>query len=251
MVDLVKIRQKAKEKKQETAEKAAEVTPPEQAAASQPAPPPKEAAPSPAPKKEKKRSEPASAVEKSEDRNPSPERRPPAPVVLDKLERFKQTAGRREEVRREESSVAVTEAVEELELLTFMVAGEQYAIEIEKIVEIIAPRPTTRVPNAAANIVGIISLRGTIVTILDFRGMLGHPPSEGEGPDTRMIVVEHAGEIAGFVVDKVWRKISIDPSEVESHPIVSANEQSEYIRGVFQQGSALSIVLDLERLLRR
>ena len=236
MVDLVKIRQKAKEKKEKAAETPAVAESPAETA---------EAATN-------KRGTPAAG-------RPAPKENRPEAAVLprheapaqSKLERFKETAGRREEIRRDESAVAVAEEESRLQLLTFVIAGEQYAIEIENIVEIVSPRPTTRVPNAASTIVGIISLRGTIVTILDIRRMLGHPPTEGDGPETRIIVVEREGEIGGFVVDKVWRKISIDRAEVESHPVVSASEQSESIRGVFQQGTTLSILLDLERLFRR
>lgn len=55
--------------------------------------------------------------------------------------------------------------------------------------------------------------------------------------------------MAGFVVDRVLRVVKIDPAQIQSHPTVSPSEQTEAIRGVIQQGSALTIVLDVERLL--
>jgi len=173
---------------------------------------------------------------------------------LDRLERFKREAGKRRTWAMSAGKSAEVEDVDEveqdLELLRFRLAGEEYAVDIEKIVEIVPPRATTRVPNANAAIVGIMSLRGTIVTVFDLRRRLGHPPiGEGDVDDRRMIVVEREGETAGFLVDKVSRVVKLDPSELESHPVVSAAEQSDYVGGVFQSTDGLVILLDLEKIL--
>ncbi|MEO8036405.1 MAG: chemotaxis protein CheW [Acidobacteriota bacterium] len=162
-----------------------------------------------------------------------------------KLDRFKETAGRRR-------VVAVTgqdgSAVEQLELLTFIVAGEQYAVDIERIVEIVTPRPITRIPNADRSIVGIVSLRGAIVTLLNVRHKLRHGARVTED-DPRIIVVDQMGETVGFEVDRVLRVVKVDATAVDPHPVVHASEQDEAVRGVFRQGSALTILLDLDKLL--
>ena len=112
------------------------------------------------------------------------------------------------------------------------------------------PRSTTRVPNADEAIVGIISLRGTIVTVIDLRRKLGHPKVDFQTlKDARMIVVERAGETAGFLVDLVSRVVKLDPSQLENHPVVSSAEQSEFVSGVFQSPDGLVILLDIERIL--
>ncbi len=136
-----------------------------------------------------------------------------------------------------------------LELLTFAMAGEQYAIDIERIAEIISPRQATTVPNAPAPVVGIISLRGTIVTMLDLRRELGHGPAAAIGPETRTIVVDDSGSLAGFVVDRVLRVVKVRPAQIQAQPVVSPAEQSDAVRGVFQSGTSLTIVLDVEKLL--
>ena len=144
--------------------------------------------------------------------------------------------------------VVQTAAAAELEVLTFVLAGEQYAVNIEHIVEIVRPRGTTRVPNAGANVVGIISLRGLIVTVVDVRARLHHP-SAAAGNDARIIVVEHGGETLGFQVDRVLRVVKLDAAAVEAHPVVHTSEQTEAIRGVFRHAGALTILLDLDKLL--
>ncbi len=164
----------------------------------------------------------------------------------DKLERFKETAGqRREGFIAEEVETAAEDRVE---LLTFTIAGEQYAVAIDHLVEIVTPRAATHVPNADPTIVGIISLRGTMVTVIDVRRKLRHPRSE-RGNDTRIIVAERAGETLGFEVDRVLRVLKVDAAAIEPHPVVHSSELSEAVRGVFRHAGALTILLDLDKLL--
>jgi len=223
MVDLVKIRKKAKKvlgvgsgESEEKPTSDAVVAPPQDAAQPEPA-----------------------AL------SPTPDTRPPTPASP-KLEQFKATAGQRREgfIERETE----TTSADQVELLTFIIAGEQYAVSIEHLVEIIKPRDATQVPNADPTIVGISSLRGTMVTVIDVRRKLRHPPATG-GNDARVIVVERAGEVLGFEVDRVLRVLKVDSAAVEPHPVVHSSELSEAVRGVFRHANALTILLDLDKLL--
>jgi purine-binding chemotaxis protein CheW len=176
----------------------------------------------------------------------------PAPVEpaqakpADKIAAYLAVAGsQRGEIRREE----VVRTGEQIELLTFVIAGEQYAIDIENVVEIVTPRPVTKIPNANASVVGILSLRGTIVILVDARGTLGHPPATKVGPDARIVVVQHDSENIGFMVDRVLRVAKIEPHEIQPHPVVHSSEHDEAVRGVFRHGGALTIVLDFSKLI--
>ncbi|HEX7191801.1 MAG TPA: chemotaxis protein CheW [Thermoanaerobaculia bacterium] len=214
MVDLVKLRKKAKKQSAAAGGEAA-VAPPSTEA---PPPPP-------------------------EPRNPVT----PQPST-DKLSRFMQEAGKLRETVEEESHVEQATETGQLELLTFVIAGEQYAGDIERIVEIVRPRPVTRVPNAEESIVGIVSLRGTIVTLIDVRTRLRHAKTE-ETPDTRIIVVDHHGETIGFEVDRVLRVVKIGWKDVEPNPVVHSSEADDSIRGVFRHTGALTILIDFDKLL--
>jgi purine-binding chemotaxis protein CheW len=226
MVDLVKIRKKAKKQGTGDREQATGEVP-AAPVASPPEPPP---APVPAPA-------------------PEPQHSALSTQHSAKLEKFKQEAGQKREGFVDEESEHTTTS-EQLELLTFILAGERYAVDIEHLVEIVTPRAVTRVPNADEGIVGILSLRGTIVTVVDARRKLRHPPSKnGDHPDRRIIVVEKGGETLGFEVDRVLRVVKTDPGAVEAHPVVHASEQHEAIRGVFRHADALTILLDFDKLL--
>jgi Chemotaxis signal transduction protein len=163
-----------------------------------------------------------------------------------KLDRFKEIAG----LRRDGlvHGLEVAEESERVEVLTFAISGEHYAAGIERVVEIIPLREATRVPNADPAVRGIISLRGRIVTIMDARARLGHP-SVASGPDSRIIVVERGSETLGFEVDRVLRVVKVEASEIEPQPVVHTSEEREPIRGVFRQATALTILLDLDKLL--
>ncbi|HYH09249.1 MAG TPA: chemotaxis protein CheW [Thermoanaerobaculia bacterium] len=170
----------------------------------------------------------------------------PALPATNKLERFKEQAGK----RRETQSIQQEQTQQNLlELLTFVIAGEQYAVDIERIVEIVTPRSVTRIPNADASVVGIMSLRGTIVTLVDVRGKLRHPTAGATTADTRIVVIDFHNEIIGFVVDRVLRVVKTASTGIEPHPVVHAAELDESIRGVFRAGGALTILLDLDKLL--
>jgi purine-binding chemotaxis protein CheW len=176
---------------------------------------------------------------------PTPHSPLPTPVSP-KLDHFKQIAGKRRDGFIEQEVETVSAA--QIELLTFVIAGEQYAVSIDHIVEIVTPRAATPVPNSDPTIVGIISLRGTMVTVIDVRRKLRHPAAAA-GNDTRIIVAERGNEVLGFEVDRVLRVVKVDSAAVEPHPVVHSSELSEAVRGVFRHGSALTILLDLDKLL--
>jgi purine-binding chemotaxis protein CheW len=164
-----------------------------------------------------------------------------------KLEKFKSEAGKRRAFESAKADDGTAQAV--LELLTFVIAGEQYAVDIERIVEIVTPRSVTRIPNADPSVVGIISLRGTIVTLVDVRRKLRHAEAGEPTADTRIVVIDFHREIIGFLVDRVLRVVKSAAGEIERHPVVHVTELDESIRGVFRAGGALTILLDLDKLL--
>jgi purine-binding chemotaxis protein CheW len=231
MVDLAKIRKKAKKS-------APDVLP--TPSGSEGEGPVREVAVAPAPEAPPVEPPAAQVPRDARDDMPSPS----------KLERFKEQAGKRREAEAAAAAEQVAESgTAQLELLTFAIAGEQYAVDIERIVEIVTPRSLTRIPNADPSIVGIMSLRGTIVTLVDVRRKLRHPAAGAGTPDTRIVVVDYFNEMVGFVVDRVLRVVKTAAADIEPHPVVHATELDESLRGVFRVNDALTILLDLDKLL--
>jgi purine-binding chemotaxis protein CheW len=170
----------------------------------------------------------------------------PALPKTSKLETFKAEAGKRRAFDTAKTDVA---SENQLELLTFVIAGEQYAVDIERIVEIVTPRAVTRIPNADTSVVGIMSLRGTIVTLVDVRRKLRHREAGDTTDDARIVVIDFHHEIVGFIVDRVLRVVKAAAGDIERHPVVHATELDDSVRGVFRAAGALTILLDLDKLL--
>lgn len=209
MVDLVKIRRKAKEQKERDAAAAA--------------------------------SQSAGEVRRQEVE--------PGPSSAERLERFKlaliaDTAKAEDHQAESDES---EETSDELEVLTFTIGTEEYAVPIESVLEIVTPGEITRVPNAPMNISGIISLRGTIVTILDVGGKLGHEPAARD-LDTRIVVVRDAAGSSGFLVDRVLRVVKVTAGELDTEPVASPVARNDMIKGVFRRNDSLSILLEIDRL---
>lgn len=159
-----------------------------------------------------------------------------------RLDRYKETAG----LKRESTVVAPVAQPDQIHLLSFAIDGEQYAIEIERVVEIATPRALTRVPNADPFVRGVMSLRGSVVSVVDVRARLRHA-RDGEGQ--QVIVVTEGSGLIGFDVDRVLRPLHIGRDSFEPHPVVHSSEERPAIRGVFRHNGALTIFLDLEKLL--
>jgi len=239
MVDLVKIRKKKAKEKEEAATAAEASAPP--------------AAGSPKPESRSQNTVPEAPEPQTPNaQRPTPKAAEPQttsnqqPATTNKLEAFKQQAGKRRDI----ASVKIEETqADHLELLTFVMAREHYAVDIERIIEIVTPRSVTRIPNADSSVVGIISLRGTIVTLVDVRRKLRHDAAGDATPDTRIVVIDFHHELVGFLVDRVLRVVKTTRAAIEPHPVVHAAELDESIRGVFRTGGALTILLDLDKLL--
>lgn len=155
-----------------------------------------------------------------------------------------------------------------LQLVSFVIGGEEFGIDILRVQEIIRPVPVTRVPHAPPFVEGVINLRGRIVPVVDARRRFGLPARE-PGEDSRIVVVELEGRTVGFVMDAVREVIRIDRSVIEPAPELAVGLDADYIRGVAKLdgdragkssgrpagdapgdgSSRLLILLDVERVL--
>ena len=134
-----------------------------------------------------------------------------------------------------------------LQLVTFEVGSEQFAIDILAVQEINRMMQITRVPRSAECLEGVINLRGRIIPVVDLRKRFGLPPAE-RSADSRIVVVEVGGRVIGFIVDRVNEVLRVDGSIVDPPPSMSGGVDRDYIRGVAKLETRLVILLDLPRL---
>lgn len=137
---------------------------------------------------------------------------------------------------------------EKLQLVSFSVNGEQYAVDILRVQEINRMLNITQVPQSPPGVEGVINLRGRIIPIMDLRVRFGMPKGE-RTDESRIVVVEAAGAIVGFIVDKVHEVLRIERSTVDPAPAMSSTVEAKYIEGVAKLADRLIILLDLDMLL--
>ncbi len=147
-----------------------------------------------------------------------------------------------------QTSTSDTSQSQLLQLVSFHIEEEEFAVDILNIQGINRMMNITRVPNTPAFVEGIINLRGQVIPVVNLRKRLGFPPKE---PDkaTRIIVVEIGKRVIGFIVDSVNEVLRISSSITEPPPPMVAGIDSEYITAVGKLEDRLLILLDLEKVL--
>ena len=136
---------------------------------------------------------------------------------------------------------------EQLQLVTFVVDQEEFAVDILVVQEINRMMQITQVPQSPDCVEGIINLRGRIITVVDLRKRFGMA-TKAHGNDSRIIVVEVEGHVLGFIVDGVKEVLRIDSSIVDPAPTMTTSIDSDYIDGVGKLDDRLLILLNLSRL---
>jgi len=145
-------------------------------------------------------------------------------------------------------SVSSTLQTEQLQLVSFSVGEELFAVDILSVQEINRMLELTKVPQSPEGIEGIINLRGRIIPVLDLRIHFHLTASELD-EQSRIIVVEVLGNTIGFIVDSVHEVLRIDRSIVEPTPQMTTSIDASYVAGVAKLDGELLILLDLDQLL--
>ena len=135
-----------------------------------------------------------------------------------------------------------------IQYVTFRLAGETYGLNVMRIQEVLRYTEIAPVPGAPDYVLGIINLRGNVVTVIDTRRRFGL--ADGEVTDsTRIVVLEADEQVIGILVDAVAEVIYIRQSEIESAPNVGNEESARFIQGVCNRENELVILVEFEKML--
>lgn len=129
------------------------------------------------------------------------------------------------------------------ELLSFSLGDDAYAVELRSVREILSPPPITFVPRAPHAVLGVCSVRGLLVTVIDLRMRLNLAPVE---PTQRTRILLTAGrrqEVFGLVVDEVNQVIRLPESQVEIASNVLGGDLSEHVVGIGRPSAEMPIIL--------
>lgn len=140
-----------------------------------------------------------------------------------------------------------TKAEQELQLVTFRLANEEYGLPITKVQEINRLVAVTKLPKTPSFMEGIINLRGRIIPVIDLRKRFSMAITDHDD-DTRIIVVEISGQIVGVMVDAVTEVVRLSTLNIDPPPSSVAKDAS-YINGVGKINNRLIVLLNIDKIL--
>lgn len=135
-----------------------------------------------------------------------------------------------------------------LQWVTFRLDGETYGVNVMQVQEVLRYTEIAQVPGAPQYVLGIINLRGSVVTVIDTRNRFGL--TEGAITDsTRIVIVEADEHVVGLLVDSVAEVVYLRQSEIENPPNAGHDDSARFIQGVCNKSDELLILVELEKIL--
>jgi purine-binding chemotaxis protein CheW len=146
--------------------------------------------------------------------------------------------------------VSVSTSIEQY--LTFLTAGEEYAISIAKVSEIVEYEAVTTVPNTPIWISGVTNLRGSVIPVVDLAAKFGLPASIISKFSCIIITeVIFQGEnlTMGVLADSVKQVIELSADQIEQTPPFGTRVKTEYLLGMGALGKKFCLILDIDKVL--
>jgi len=137
-----------------------------------------------------------------------------------------------------------------LQLVTFTMGTEEYAVDILKVQEINRMSEIAKVPNAPRYVEGVINLRGRVIPVISLRKRFGFEEKASDS-QSRIMIMDIQGITIGVVVDSVNEVLRIPASTVEDTPHVATAMGTEFIRGIAKLDDRLIILIDMDMLIER
>jgi purine-binding chemotaxis protein CheW len=132
--------------------------------------------------------------------------------------------------------------------VTFCLGSETYGIDVMQVREVLRSTEISPVPGAPGYMLGIINLRGNVVSIIDTRSRFGLPSQEADDA-SRILILEAGDHAIGFLVDSVSEVAELRASEIESAPDTGSGDAARFIFGLSNRKQGLLILVDASKLL--
>lgn len=135
-----------------------------------------------------------------------------------------------------------------LQWVTFRLENETYGINVMQVREVLRYNEIAPVPGAPSYVLGIINLRGNVVSVVDTRERFGLPGAEITD-NTRIVILETDSQVVGILVDAVAEVVYLRQSEIETAPNVGNEDNARFIQGVSHKNDELLILIEIKNLL--
>lgn len=131
--------------------------------------------------------------------------------------------------------------------IRFSLGEEEYAMPLLRVREVIAMPDITSIPQTPSYFLGIMNLRGQVITILDLRTKLGIKPANTS--EVAVIICDLGSISIGVVVDSINSVLTPKAGELSERPTMQGGKAADYITGVYRKEAGLVLLLDISKLL--
>lgn len=140
-----------------------------------------------------------------------------------------------------------TQTSELSRFIEFSLGAEDYAIPLLMVREVISVPDTTPIPKSPPHFLGIMNLRGQVISIVDLRKKLKVDVKTNK--EEAVIIVDIGGMNIGVVVDSINKVLAFSSEDVSEMPEVENQNNTQYIFGVYKKEHSLTILLDIAKVL--
>lgn len=131
--------------------------------------------------------------------------------------------------------------------IEFSLGREDYAIPLLMVREVISVPDTTPIPKSPGHFLGIMNLRGQVISVVDLRKKLKIEAKQDK--EEAVIIVDIGGMNIGVVVDSINKVLAFSSDEVSEMPEVENQINTHFIFGVYKKENALTVLLDIAKVL--
>ncbi|MDO8273155.1 MAG: chemotaxis protein CheW [Gammaproteobacteria bacterium] len=135
-----------------------------------------------------------------------------------------------------------------LQWVTFHLDNETYGVNVMAVKEVLRHTQIAPVPGAPDYVLGIINIRGTVISVINTRRRFGLQDQEPTD-NTRIVIIEVGKHVVGIMVDSVAEVVYLRQSEIETSPSVGKDDGARFIQGVCNKNDELLILVEFEKLL--
>lgn len=129
--------------------------------------------------------------------------------------------------------------------IEFSLGGETYALPLNIVKEVIQKSETTKIPNTPDYHLGIINLRGTIVSIIDLRKKM---KIKSQPSEEAVIVLELNNSFVGIIVDSINKVFNFNKDLATIPPELDSDKNNKYIDAIYKNGEYLTVILNIHEI---
>lgn len=131
--------------------------------------------------------------------------------------------------------------------LCFNLGEEEFALPLLTVREVIGTPKISKVPQSASHFLGIMDLRGLIISVVDLRIKFNLKPTVSD--ETTIIILDMQGYNLGIMVDQVNAVIELGATEISEKPSLNSSKLNEAVKGIFRKDNRLVLIIEIAKVL--